>query len=167
MQFSQSPFVAAIVFIVMRRRPEGRAGLARTRAGTADGLPRRGVAHGDSLAAAVHDHAQATDPGEVVVAEQRLRAQARSVAAGLQGTPGSGHVEPIGGNGGSVSGYGDVGSSSTYTDPHADGAVDPQTGERADGYGDPANDPRLNDSRYDGRLAADYVDPNEDPDQRR
>jgi len=114
------------------------------------------------MAAAVHDHAQATEPGEVVAAEQRLRAQARNVAAGMQTGTQSGYAEPVGGNGGTVSGYGQAASSSSYDDPHAGGAIDPQTGERVDGYGDPANDPRLNDSRYEGRLAPDYVDPNED-----
>ena len=37
-----------------------------------------------------------------------------------------------------------------------------QTGERIDGHEDPAADPRLHDRRYDGRLAADWVDPRED-----
>jgi hypothetical protein len=160
--------VAVLVYLVMQRRGPRAGGLVRSRARADEGLPHRGVARGDSLAAAVHDHAQATDPGEVVVAEQRLRAEARSVAAGLQAdAPAAGRVEPVGGNGGSVAGYGDVASSSSYADPHAGGAIDPQTGERVDGYDDPANDPRLNDRRYEGRLAADYVDPNEDPDQRR
>jgi hypothetical protein len=163
--------VAAIVFIVMQRRPKRPGGLARTRTGAADaGLPHRGVARGDSLAAAVHDHANATEPGEVVAAEQRLRAQARNVAAGLQSdAPATGYAEPVpgAGNGGGMSGYGEAAQSSNYADPAAAGAVDPQTGERIDGYGDPANDPRLNDKRYDGRLAADYVDPNEDPERRR
>jgi len=154
--------VAAIAFIVMRNRSARPGGLARSRTPADGGLPDRGVARrGDSMAAAVHDHAQATEPGEVVAAEQRLRAQARNVAAGMQtGTPAGGYAEPVGGNGGNVSGYGEAASSSSYDDPHAGGAIDPQTGERIDGYGDPANDPRLNDSRYEGRLAPDYVDPN-------
>jgi len=156
--------IAVAVYAIMQRRRPGAGGLSRPRAAAGDGglVTRRG-AHSDPMAAAVADHAQATDPGEVVVAEQRLRAQARNVAAGLQAdAPVAGHAEPVGGNGGSVAGYGDVGSSSSYADPHAGGAIDPQTGERVDGYGDPANDPRLNDRRYEGRLAPDYVDPNED-----
>ncbi len=156
--------IAVAVYAIVQRRRPGAGGLPRPRAAARDGglVARRG-AHSDPMAAAVADHAQATDPGEVVVAEQRLRAQARNVAAGLQGgAPVAGHVDPVAGNGGGVSGYGDAASSSTYDDPHAGGAIDPQTGERIDGYGDPANDPRLGDRRYEGRLAPDYVDPNED-----
>ncbi|MEA2189969.1 MAG: hypothetical protein QOI73_90 [Solirubrobacteraceae bacterium] len=156
--------IAVAAYAILQRRRPGARGLPRPRAAARDGeLVRRRGAHSDPMAAAVAEHAQATDPGEVVVAEQRLRAQARNVAAGLQADqPAGGYVEPVPGNGGGVSGYGDAASSSSYADPHAAGAIDPQTGERIDGYGDPANDPRLNDRRYEGRLASDYVDPNED-----
>ena len=65
--------------------------------------------------------------------------------------------------GGRRPGY-DPASSANYPDPHADGSIDPVTGQRIDGYDDPNNDPRLDDPRYDGRLAADY-DP--DPDNQR
>jgi hypothetical protein len=48
------------------------------------------------------------------------------------------------------------------TDPSLDDHFDRETGERIDGFGDPANDPRYDDPRYDGRLAADWVDPRGD-----
>jgi hypothetical protein len=47
------------------------------------------------------------------------------------------------------------------TDPSLDEHFDRETGERIGGY-DPANDPRYDDPRYDGRLAADWVDPRGD-----
>ena len=147
------------------------------------------------MAAAVEEHAQATDPHDVVVAEQRLQAQAAQVSAGMQAdahrsaaaehqraadgyaAPDSGDyadpayggaVDPAPGGpvysrGATNPGY-DPASSANYPDPHADGSIDPVTGQRIDGYDDPNNDPRLDDPRYDGRLAADY-DP--DPDNQR
>ena len=136
------------------------------------------------MAAAVADHAAATDPQDVIVAEQRLQAQASQISARLQGQAHQdqvvlddgtyaadprmgGHAEPVHANGyDRTSGYIDTPSGYSAAPPtsdmHLDDAIDPQTGQRVDGYGDPNNDPRLGDRRYDGRLAADYVDPPDD-----
>ncbi len=139
------------------------------------------------MATAVAEHAQATDPQDVVMAEQRLRAQARQVAAGLQadearrlehergsddvthrgayaGDPGMhgdadrpGANEPAGTNR-----YADPAPGPGYGDPRSDDHIDPATGARTDRYGDPATDPRDDDPKYDGRLGDDYVDPRHD-----
>lgn len=76
------------------------------------------------------------------------------------GAPGAPAYDPASPAYGSPTGY-DPASTANYPDPHADGSIDPVTGERIDGYGDPGNDPRYDDPRYDGRLAADY-DPQRD-----
>jgi hypothetical protein len=165
--------LAAIAFAVRQRRPGG----AQRLGGPAASPPgrRRGVGRADPMAAAVAEHARATDPADVVVAEQRLRAQARQVAAGLgahaAATPATAYDggAPTAASYGAVPaaaatgpGYGPAASSASYADPHADGAIDPASGRRVDGYDDPKNDPRYNDPRYDGRLAADWVDPRDD-----
>jgi hypothetical protein len=110
------------------------------------------------MAAAVEEHAQATDPHEVVAAEQRLRAQARQVAAGMSadanpptaadyqpGAPAfddgsSAHVPPSNGHAGS--GYGQVGS------PRVDDAL-----ERPP---DPEIPADYDSRNYDGRRAEDW-----------
>ncbi|HEV7806855.1 MAG TPA: hypothetical protein VGO80_13610 [Solirubrobacteraceae bacterium] len=178
--------VAAVAFAVIQRRrgPAGAGG--RDRARSPIGRRGRAVAGRDPMAAAVADHAAATDPHDVVVAEQRLQAQAAHESARLQGQARSqqaipvgyddtfvgdprsdGYAEPAHVNGyDRTSGYIDTPSGYSEAPPtsdmHLDDSIDPQTGERVDGYGDPENDPRLNDRRYDGRLASDYVDPPND-----
>ncbi len=139
--------VAAAATIILQGRPGGIRGVGRP---AKSPLPRRGrvSARRDPMAAAVADHARATDPQDAMAAEQRLRAQARAVAAGLHAEAGSApgataYAAPPAGAG------------------YADRRIDPATGARTDGYGDPANDPRMNDRRYEGRLAADYVPPDE------
>jgi hypothetical protein len=215
--------IAGIIFAWVQRRHASSPGVKRP--GTQP-FPRRRrgvVARHDPMAAAVAEHAQAMDPAEVVVAEQRLQAEARSVsarmqsgqqpnlgaapaayapppdgaypggydaapgeayAAGYEPVPGQAYApgqEPVGGQAyppgqvpvggqaypagqqpvrGQVSPTGPA--VPIATDPSLDDHFDPVTGERIDGYDDPANDPRLNDRRYDGRLAADWVDPGED-----
>ena len=123
------------------------------------------------MAEAVAEHARATDPADVVVAEQNLQAQARNVAAGLHaGAQGGMHpgqpVTAAMAPGAPVAQPGQRSPTGPAvplaTDPTLDQHFDPVTGERIDGYGDPANDPRLDDPRYDGRLARDWVDPRED-----
>jgi hypothetical protein len=180
--------VAALAFAVIQRR---RGAPALGAVGRSPIGRRRGVAGRDPMAAAVADHAAATDPHDVVVAEQRLQAQAGLESARLQGQARSqqvppvgyddtfvgdpridGYVEPPHVNGyDRTSGYIDTPSgystAAPTSDMHLDDAIDPQTGERVDGYGDPSNDPRLSDRRYDGRLASDYVDPTTDPDRPR
>ena len=129
------------------------------------------------MAEAVAEHARATHPADVVVAEQNLQAQARSVAAGLHagaqggtypGQPVAASMSP-GAPAAPAAPVAPPGQRSPTgpavplaTDPTLDRHFDPVTGERIDGYGDPANDPRLDDPRYDGRLARDWVDPRED-----
>lgn len=143
--------IAAAAYIVMQRRAGGVRGVGRP---ANSPLPRRGrvSAHRDPMAAAVADHAQATDPQEAMAAEQRLRAQARQVAAGLHADAGSAP---------GATAYAAPPAAAASADPRGDERIDPATGARTDGYGDPANDPRLNDPRYEGRLAADYVPPEE------
>jgi hypothetical protein len=63
---------------------------------------------------------------------------------------------------GTAGGYYAPASAAASSDPNLDRDFDPHTGQRVDGFEDPANDPRLHDSRYDGRLAVDWVDPHED-----
>ncbi|MEA2221461.1 MAG: hypothetical protein QOJ35_4087 [Solirubrobacteraceae bacterium] len=76
-------FVAAVAFAVVQRRRFRAAGLDRPHGAPVAGRG-GGLARHDPMAAAVAEHARATDPGDVVVAEQRLRAAARDVASGLQ-----------------------------------------------------------------------------------
>jgi hypothetical protein len=177
--------IAAVAFVVLRRKPDGVAGAGRPHA-SALGRPGRVSRRADPMAAAVADHARATHPADVVAAEQELRAQARSVAAGLNGSaagapaygqpapyadpahagPGldydGGAYAPPPGPAAAGGGYYASASAAASPDPNLDREFDPATGERIDGHEDPASDPRLNDSRYDGRLAADYVDPRQD-----
>ncbi len=173
--------VAAVAFAVMQRRQAGGvSGLQRPRTSP---IGRRGtVARHDPMAAAVAEHAQAMDPADVVAAEQRLQAEARNVNARMQagsspaghpgayagGQPGAypaappmapGHSAPVAP---AATAAGAAPGAGFPTDPSLDNHFDPATGERIDGYGDPANDPRYDDPRYDGRLAADWVDPRED-----
>jgi len=175
--------VAAIAFAVVRRRPSGAGRFEGPRASPL-GRRHRGVARHDPMAAAVEEHARAMDPADVVVAEQRLRAEARNVAARLRTeAPADGYPGPppsVGGQPGApvpVAGQpaapvpvaGQPGAPAAMgpsvpiaTDPSLDAYFDRETGERIDGFGDPANDPRYDDPRYDGRLAADWVDPRGD-----
>ena len=168
--------IAAAAYIVLQRRPGGAPQVGGPRASPL-GRRDRGVRHGDSMAAAVHAHAQATDPADVVAAEQRLQAQARNVAASMgaaNGSHGTAYADPSAGLAPTdpATGYAPVqpagsghyapASAAASTDPNLDRDFDPVTGERIDGFEDPANDPRLNDPKYDGRLAADWVDPRED-----
>ena len=143
--------IAAVAYAVMQRRPARAPGVDRPRTAP---IGRRGVARRDPMAAAVAEHARAMDPADVVVAEQRLQAEARQVAAGLQPATQPGAYPPVP--------PAPVGAAPYATDPSLDRHFDPATGERVDGYGDPANDPRYNDPDYDGRLAADWVDPRYD-----
>jgi hypothetical protein len=75
--------VAAVAFSVVRRPRDGIRAAGRPRRSP---LRRRGLgaSRRDPMAAAVAEHARALDPHDVVVAEQRLQAQARQVAAGLR-----------------------------------------------------------------------------------
>ena len=152
--------VAAVAFIVLRRNPRGIPGAAGRPGAPPLGRRRAGARPSDPMAAAVADHARATDPADVVAAEQRLRAEARRVAAGMNGG-GVAHAGP-GSAPPASAGYYAPASAAASPDPNVDREFDPQTGQRVDGYEDPGSDPRLNDSRYDGRLAADWVDPRED-----
>jgi hypothetical protein len=162
--------VAAVAYAVIQQRK--RTGIAGPGRPHESPLPRRSrtAARHDPMADAVAEHAQATHPADVVAAEQRLQAQARSVAAGMQpGAYGAGQQAYAPGQPGSpgpaVNGAPVAGAApgaAFATDPSLDDHFDPVTGERIDGFGDPANDPRYNDPRYDGRLAADWVDPRDD-----
>ena len=152
--------VAALVLALVRRRP---ARVGDVESPRASPLRRRGhgLARRDPMAEAVAEHARAIDPADVVVAEQRLRAEARVVAAGLH--PGGAGVALAYPQPGTHPGASPTGPGCPIpTDPSLDDTFDPVTGERIDGYGDPANDPRYDDPRYDGRLAADWVDPSRD-----
>jgi hypothetical protein len=160
--------LAAVAVLVLRRRPNRLRGADRPRATP---LGRRVSRRHDPMAAAVAEHARATDPADVVVAEQRLRAQARAVAAGMNPgdatvADGAPYVPPAAGPGGHApsasGGYYAPASAAASPDPDLARDFDPITGERVAGYEDPANDPRLDDPRYDGRLAVDWVDPRED-----
>jgi hypothetical protein len=160
---------AAVVFAIMQRRPAGARRLHRPRADPIGRRP-RGAVRRDPMAAAVADHARATDPAEVVAAERRLRAQARQVASGMQASPGVNGYTPVGYAGDPAVAPVPAAGPGSYaypagevppTDPGLDKHFDPVTGERIDGY-DAADDPRYNDPKYDGRLAADWVDPRYD-----
>ncbi|MDX6689479.1 MAG: hypothetical protein QOG15_936 [Solirubrobacteraceae bacterium] len=170
--------IAAIAFIVMQRRPAGArvAGARRP----FDRHTRRN-ARRDPMTAAVVEHAEATDPHDVVVAEQRMRAEARRVAAPMQAeaqrVEDQRAADAVSGGGGayprdpSVAGYGQPVADPAYTEPVADPAYGQPVADPAytEPVGDPAyeeDDPRYNDRRYDGRLAADWVDPRGDDPRR-
>lgn len=136
--------IVAIVYGVAQRRPGGLTG------GSGSPLPRRGrdAASRDPMAAAVADHAAATDPQDAALAEQRLRAQARQVAAGMQGagSPAAAGHDPAG-----ATGY--VVPESTLAP--ADQPIDPRTS----GTELPAN---YDDPTHDGRRAEDWVQPRDE-----
>ncbi len=188
--------IAALAFAFMQRRraTAGAAGPVlpgRSRVGRSQPVGARR----DPMRAAVMEHANATDPHDAAVAEQRLQAQAGQVAAGMQSRahndvhrPGGeqvvygegayaqdpradGYAEPVHSNGyDRSSGYIDTPSGYSAAPPtsdlHLDDTIDPQTGQRTDGYGDPNNDPRLNDRRYEGRIARDYEPNTDNPEYR-
>jgi len=72
--------IAAIAFVVMRRRPGGDRGLGRQRSPRIARRQRR-VPPNDPMAAAVEEQMRATDPHDLAVSEQRLQAEARRKAA--------------------------------------------------------------------------------------
>ena len=72
--------IAVVAFAVMQRRARPRAVRRPVAAPVGH---RREIPRSDPMAAAVVDHAEAIEPRDVIVAEQRLQARARSVAAGL------------------------------------------------------------------------------------
>jgi hypothetical protein len=96
------------------------------------------------MAAAVVEHAQAMEPAEVVVAEQRLKAQARQVAAGMQAD--ANHTEH-------------QRAADRLADP------DPYVAEPRVADGDA--DPRYADPEYVEPAPADYEDPRRPNDRRR
>lgn len=166
---------AYVAYTAMQRKRQAAApGIDHHRGAAPVGRRDRGAVGGDSMAAAVADHAQATDPHEVVAAEHRLQANARNVASGLQANANATEqrrsADQTTQNGSSADpragGYADP-----ATDPRhagANGAVDPandprySADPRQDGQVvDPATDPRYEDPRYDGRLAGDF-DPRSD-----
>lgn len=136
--------VVAIAYGVAQRRP---AGLARQ---SGSPLPRRGraAASRDPMAAAVADHAEATDPQDAALAEQRLRAQASKVAAGMQGAgpPAAAGHEQDGATGYAV-------PASTLAP--ADQPID----QRTSGAELPAD---YDDRLHDGRRAEDWVQPGDE-----
>jgi len=153
--------IAAVAFAVMQRRSAGHRGDRSTPAGRRG----RGAVQRDPMAAAVAEHVYATDPQDVVVAQQRLQAQASQIAAGLtadahrdmaaehqRAADQVGHDEPYAadprGNG-----YVDPAADPGYAQPRADGDSPYGGAGVPDGY---------EDSRYDGRRAEDRVDPRYD-----
>jgi hypothetical protein len=128
--------VGAVAFVVMRER--GPVGAT---------FPRR-----HPMASMASEHARATNPAAVVVATQRLRAQARELAAGLQG---GGFAQPAP--------YGapaPIGDEDMIVISGSPLAEDPRALEarwRAARDADPMDDPRYADPRYDGRLAGDWL----------
>lgn len=163
--------IAAVAFAVMQRRPErrpaGARGLGRRRTSPL-GRGDRGAARRDPMAAAVAEHAEATDPHDVVVAERRMRAQAHDVAAGLHTEAArSDHQrasEPVPHPGAAAGQPPTVepARDPAYGDPRSDPYADPVTGPRPQGYRDPASDPRHDDPNYGDRPAADHVEPHDD-----
>jgi hypothetical protein len=135
--------IAAVAFIVIgQRRPGGAGGLRRSRSPITRG---RSVPRNDPMAAAVVEHAQVTDPADVPAAEQRLKAQARQVAAPLQAEANRAEHQRAAdqlADGGEL---------------HRNGYVDP-----APAYEDPASDPR-----YADPAPVDPADPRYDDRRRR
>jgi len=141
--------IAAVIFAVMQRRSAGARGLGRPRTSPI-GHRDRGVPRRDPMATAVAEHAQATDPQDVVAAEQRMRAQAHHVAAEL-------HTEAQRSEHQRASDQ-VTRRESHAGDPRMDGDPDPAGANgyaETDRYVDPATDPRYDDRTYDGRPAAD------------
>jgi hypothetical protein len=137
--------IAAVAFVVIQRRPGGVRGLSGPRPGPLD---RRGTRTrtSDPMAAAVAEHAQVTDPAEVPAAEQRLKEQARRVAAPMQ-------AEAL------------RAEHQRAADQMADGVIDANyvEGSPAPVVRDPAADPRYDDPdridpEYDGRVDPRYDD---------
>ena len=134
--------IAAAAFAVLRaRRQRDAIGADPGPRATASPLPRQSRrARSHPMADAVQQHAQATDPQDVVAAEHRLQAEASRVASGLKADA---HRDE----------HARADDQMAQADPYADPAMD--------GYADPAADPY--DSRYDGRPAGNVADPREDP----
>jgi hypothetical protein len=140
--------IAAVAFAVIQRRPGAVRGLGGPRTARAAVRTRR-PPRNDPMAAAVVEHAQAIEPAEVVVAEQRLKAQARQVAAGMQADANQTEHQR---------------AADRLADPDpyvADPRVD------ADGYADPATDPRYADPEYVEPAPADDGDPRRSDRRRR
>lgn len=148
--------IAALAFVLMQRRAAvgGARGPGQTRAVPTD---RTRAPRGDPMADAVVSHAQATDPQEVRLEEERLRAQANRVAAGL-------HEDNAGAMGGTIGIGADEAAMQAEAHRNAaagheraadDLAHDPSyADERVDDYVDPEADPRYDDAAADG-----YIDP--------
>lgn len=115
------------------------------------------------MAAAVVRHAEASDPEEIRVEEQRMRSQANREAAGLHrsnaAAMGGAGVE-IGNDQAHLQAEAHRQAAAVHEraadhlahgvsddDPRTDGYVDPAADPPADGYVDPAADPR-----YDDRI---------------
>lgn len=153
--------IAAVAFVVIQRRPGGVGGLSRSRTAP---LGRRGprTRHSDPMAAAVAEHAEATDPQDVIAAEQRLKAQARQVAAPMQADAlraehqraadqmanGASAADPRV-DGAIDANYIESAPAPAYGDPRHDPPIDPATG--APVHTDPATDPRYDDDPADPR----------------
>ena len=163
--------IAIIAYFVMQRRSSGAGGLGHAREAPLGRRDRVG-SHRDPMAAAVHEHAQATDPHDAMVAEQRLQAQASQVAAGLTagahrdmaaehqraanevGRNGAYAPEPaVGGYAGADPAYANDPAYAPSTDPRSNGQVDPGQETVPEDY---------DDRRFDGRRAEDWVDPRYD-----
>jgi hypothetical protein len=151
--------IAAVAFALMQRRPIGGRGLSRPRTSPLD-RPRRRVSRRDPMAAAVADHAEATHPDDVIVAEQRMRAEARHIADGLNAE--STRVEHQRAQEQVTHADTEPYADPAYAVPPPEASRDPEIDPRTHPYDDPATDPRYNDRRYQGRLAGDYVDPHQD-----
>lgn len=138
--------IAVIAFAVAQRRSAGLTG----RPGSP--LPRRSraAASRDPMAAAVADHAEATDPQDAALAEQRLRAQARQVAAGM----GAGSEAAAGHDPAGATGYAVPASTLAPADQPID--------QRTSGAELPA---AYDDHSQDGRRSGDWVAP-QDEDER-
>lgn len=73
--------LGAVAFAVIQRRRGGAAPLGRTRRSPLPAARRGSARSNHPLAAAVEEHAQAIDPHDAAVVEQRLQARAGEVAA--------------------------------------------------------------------------------------
>jgi Flp pilus assembly protein CpaB len=152
--------IAAVAFAVVQRRPGGAPGLGRSRTSPV-AVRSRSVPRNDPMAAAVAEHAQAMDPQDVIVAEQRLQAQARQVASRLQAEALRTEHQRAADQLADPDPY----AGDPYAgDPRVGGAAGPY----ADGYAaDPATDPRHDDPEYDGPRPAYPVDPRDQNGRRR
>jgi len=136
--------IAAIAFALLQRRPVGTRGPGRPRTSPIDPRSRRALRR-NPMTAAVVDHIEAKGPHEIVVTEERMRAEARRIADGLNAE--SHRAEHQRAQQQVTHAATEPYADPAYAVPPPDASRDPEVDPRTHLYDDPATDPRYDDKR--------------------